>query len=75
MTNSKILTTYFNTLLRSSSVPHVPIFVGNSFKGFSTKWRGVLTNITYNPYLRNEFACMETGLKGITGSPLVEFSA
>lgn len=65
----------FKTLLRSSFNPLTPVFVGSWRGQFATKWRGLSAELSYNTYLRNGWIVLNTGVKGETGMPIIEFSS
>lgn len=64
----------FKLILSSSFYPAMPLFTGALSSRSVTKWRGAASEFTYNSYLRNGWVVVDTGVKGSSGTPIIEFS-
>ena len=64
----------YKSILQTRAAPMTPLYTGSWNPRFSTKWLGVAAELSYNPYLRNGWVSVDTGVKGTVGSPLIEFS-
>jgi len=63
----------YRSILKSTNAAAVPLYLGKNSKMF-TKWLGIAAELSYNPHLRNGWVTVDTGVKGKSGSPLIEFS-
>ena len=64
----------FKLILNTSFHPAIPLFFGALNNRSITKWRGAAAEFTYNSYLRNGWVVVDTGIKGGSGTPIIEFS-
>lgn len=64
----------FKNILNFPSHPLMPLFSGSWDVSEAAKWRGSAAELRYNPYLRNGWVVIDTGVKGNSGTPLIEFA-